>query len=222
MFAGAIVAKLTAMDEQTGPESCRGLEETIVLVRKAQDGDRSAIESLFERYLPRVRQVVALRLGYAARQFAAYEDLVQDAMIRVFQKLDCFEERSEGSFRNWVAVCVGNSVRNSLRKENSARPGGGRIVSIPEREDGLATSIFRDKGPGPTTMYRGQELFDRIEEALLKLAPAEREVILLRKFCEMEYVEIAKTMAFPSEVAARKAVSRAVALLEEQVGGGRK
>jgi RNA polymerase sigma-70 factor (ECF subfamily) len=186
-------------------------------LRRAKADDRSAIEALFDRYLPRVRQIVALRLGYGWRNFAAYEDLVQDALLRIFQKLDAFEERPEGTFRNWVAICVANSVRNSLRKEKAGRPGGGRIVSFPESDTVDTAQNLLGHEPGPSTVYRGKELLDRIEKALLAMSEEQREAILLRKFCEMSYDEVAKTLGLPSEVAARKAVSRALGNLEERL-----
>jgi RNA polymerase sigma factor (sigma-70 family) len=178
------------------------------------------MEALFERYLPRVRQIVALRLGYGWRRFAAYEDLVQEALLRVFQKLDRFEERPEGTFRNWVAVCVANSVRNSLRNENPARPGGGRIISIEGTSPEDTASLLLGKDPGPSSICRGQELLELIEKALLAMKDEHREAILLRRFCEMSYGEIAAALGLPSEVAARKAVSRAIADLRERLGEG--
>jgi len=104
----------------------QGSEETVRLVRAAQSGDQRSIEALFERYLPRVRQIVALRLGYRTRDFAVHDDLVQEALVRAFRGLDRYEERSEGTFRNWVATCVANTVRNWFRDEKAARRGGGR------------------------------------------------------------------------------------------------
>jgi RNA polymerase sigma-70 factor, ECF subfamily len=193
---------------------------TIDLVRAAQAGDRGAIEALFERYLPRVRQIVALRLGYGWRRLSVYEDLVQEAMLRVFQKLDRFEERPEGTFRNWVAVCVANSVRNSLRKESPPRPGGARVVSIDETGPDETASLLLGKGPGPSTVCRGKELLDRIEQALLDMKEEHREAILLRRFCEMSYGEVAAALGLPSEVAARKVVSRAAADLRERLEEG--
>lgn len=208
------------MGESGPPASETSGPPTIDLVRAAQGGNRGAMEALFERYLPRVRQIVALRLGYGWRRFAAYEDLVQEALLRVFQKLDRFEERPEGTFRNWVAVCVANSVRNSLRNENPARPGGGRIISIEGTSPEDTASLLLGKDPGPSSICRGQELLELIEKALLAMKDEHREAILLRRFCEMSYGEIAAALGLPSEVAARKAVSRAIADLRERLGEG--
>ena len=191
---------------------------TLSLVRAAQGGDRAAMDALFSRYLPRVRQIVALRLGYGWRSFAAYEDLVQDALMRLFSKLESFEERPEGTFRNWVAVCVANSVRNSLRKERPVGPGGARMVPIHAKEDDDTALRLLDDQPGPSTIHRGKEMLDRIEKALLEMKEEHREPILLRKFCEMSYEEVAATLGLPSEAAARKAVSRGIAVLRERLG----
>jgi len=208
----------TAMGESVGQGNEPGGPATIDLVRAAQGGDRGAVDALFSRYLPRVRQIVALRLGCGWRQFAAYEDLVQDALLRVFRKLDNFEERPEGAFRNWVAVCVVNSVRNSLRREPSQRAKGVRIASIDDQREDDTASLLLGNDPGPSTIYRGQELLDRIEAALLEMKEEHREAILLRKFCEMSYEEVAEAMKLPSEAAARKVVSRAVGILRERLG----
>jgi DNA-directed RNA polymerase specialized sigma24 family protein len=47
-----------------------------------------------------------------------------------------------------------------------------------------------------------------------------REAILLRRFCEMSYGEVAAALGLPSEVAARKVVSRAAADLRERLDRG--
>jgi hypothetical protein len=67
-------------------------------VRGAKSGDRKSLEDLFARYLPKVRRIVALRLGCTLRDFAAYEDMVQEGLLRAFEKLEQFQELSEGGF----------------------------------------------------------------------------------------------------------------------------
>ena len=194
-------------------------ETTLSLVRAAQEGERDALERLFARYLPRVQQIVALRLGYPLRAFVSHEDLVQDALLNVFEKLDQFEARSEGSFRNWLARCVANSVNEHLRKQQAKKRGGGRRRVLTEFEgDDLATTIFAGKSPSPSALLRGRETAERIEAALLKMEERHREVILLRRFCEMSYAEIADAMGFTDEANVRKSFSRALERLRELAG----
>jgi RNA polymerase sigma factor (sigma-70 family) len=99
-------------DKNTDP-----LQATIQLVRAAQSGKSTAMDALFERYLPRVRQIVALRLGDPLRDAALHDDLVQESLLRVFQNLDKFEERSDSTFQNWISQCVTNSVNEHFRRQ---------------------------------------------------------------------------------------------------------
>jgi DNA-directed RNA polymerase specialized sigma24 family protein len=74
--------------------------------------------------------------------------------------------------------------------------------------------------PGPSTIYRGEELLDRIEKVLLEMKEEQREAILLGRFCEMSHEEVAAAMKIPPEAAARKAVSRVIGVLRERLGKG--
>lgn len=50
-------------------------------MRVAQDGDRAALETLFTRYLPRVRRIVAARMGCTLAGFAVEDDVVQESLL---------------------------------------------------------------------------------------------------------------------------------------------
>jgi len=76
--------------------------------------------------------------------------------------------------------------------------------------EGLSASIFKAKGPGPSTIACGRELEDRLEEALLGLKSHHREVIILRHLCGMTSEEIAEAMGFGNAATVRKVLSRAM------------
>ncbi|MFO1078577.1 MAG: sigma factor [Planctomycetota bacterium] len=92
---------------------------TLSQVRAARDGDRGALEQLFGRYLPWVFDTVALRLGRRRRDCGALEDLVQESLLDAFRSIERFQERSEGSFRNWLARIVENNVRDGARRQQA-------------------------------------------------------------------------------------------------------
>lgn len=192
------------------------LESTLQLVRGAQEGDRRALDDLFARYLPRVRQIVALRLGYRLRDFATHEDIVQESLLKAFRNLDRFEPRSEGSFRNWLARCVVNSANDWFRRQRAERRGGGRVrpMSSLESED-ITTIVFAGPDPTPSAVFRGRELAERIEDAMLAMKEHHREVLLLRLFCEMSYEEIGESLGIREPATVRKVFSRALARLRE-------
>ena len=194
---------------------------TVVLVRAAQSGDRQAVEQLFARYLPRVRQIVALRLGPRLRQVVDVEDVVQEALLRVFESMDDFAERSEGNFLNWVSRCVEHEIASQARKFRAQKRGGGKVVRFSDRPSKTAqgTSMFMGRGPTPSAIVQGQELEERILMVLLGMPKVYREALILRHLCAMSYSEVAKTLGFRSEATARKACSRAVSKLNELVRG---
>lgn len=199
-------------------DAAMSYEKTLHLVRSAQQGSAGAVEELFRRYLPRVRQIVALRLGYRQAKLCEIDDLVQEALLKVFENLDKYEARSEAGFRHWIAACVGNAIRNVLRDARAQKRGGQRVRAFAEvLPENLASSIFPGKGPTPSAILQGAETLERIESALLKLDERDRELIILRRLCEMSYAELAENFGL-SEVAARQAFHRAMNRLEKASG----
>ena len=103
------------------------LAQTAEQVRAANDGSSTAMESLFERYLPQVRGIVAARMGRRLRTFVELEDLVQESVRLAIAGLERFEYRTEGAFRHWLATCVENTIRKEARKQNAIKRGCGKL-----------------------------------------------------------------------------------------------
>lgn len=194
-------------------------DPTTCLVLAAQGGDRDALEGLFRRYLPRVRQIVALRLGYSLRDFADSEDLVQEALLNVFKKLDRFRARPEGRFRYWLTRCVANSVTTHFRRSGSKKRAG-LLPSFPYASDGILEEIACGADFDPHGLLEGAELADRIERALLGMKASQREVIILDRLCGLTSREIRNAMGFASETNVRKLLSRSLRRLRERVCTG--
>jgi RNA polymerase sigma-70 factor (ECF subfamily) len=192
------------------------LSTTILLVTEAQRGDRSALERLFERYLPRVRQIVALRLGERLKRFLDAEDMVQEVLLDVFQGLKRFVHQTEGSFRNWLARCVECEIADAARGAQRKKRGGGRVLRFRDCDsDFLRSSIFATDELSPSRAAMGKEINEEIEAALLQLPKHHREVIVLRHLCGMSYAEVAQSLGLHEEATARKAVSRALRKLKD-------
>jgi RNA polymerase sigma-70 factor (ECF subfamily) len=186
-------------------------QSSVQLLKDARAGDRSALERLFARYLPRVRQIVALRLGRPLKDFALYEDLVQESLLRAFEKLDAFEVRSEGTFYHWVASCVMTAMNLHFRKAGAHKRGDGKVVRLGgPASEGLSAAILKAPGAGPSSIARSHEVDEKVEETLLSLKSHHRELIVLRHLCGMTSEEIAAAMGFGNPATVRKALSRAM------------
>jgi RNA polymerase sigma-70 factor (ECF subfamily) len=198
------------------------LGETVRLVLAAKDGDRRSLDELFARHAHRAIRSAALRMGRALDDFEDYEDIAQDALLRAFRGLDGFDPskgRTMGSFRSWLARCVETAFKDHMRRKNAEKRAEGIRFADLRRED-LSTVIFEGKEPTPSKIAAGKEADRMVEQALLRLPPRYRSVIILRKVDGMEFDEIARELGFGSEESVRLVLSRALKKLRKELGLG--
>ena len=187
------------------------LDTTLAQVRAARDGDRGAMDTLFARYLPWVLDTVALRLGRRRRDLGAVEDLVQESMLDAFRAIDRFQERSEGSFRHWLARIVENNVRDQERRRMSLKRGGGRVQVFRDLYDSTGTGPqVEGRDPSPTQAARRREDTELVESALLRLGDKQREILILRDRCGMSFEEVAAAIGLKNAESARTTYRRAL------------
>jgi len=78
----------------------------------------------------------------------------------------------------------------------------------------------RDRAASPLDEAIGRDAVDRYEAALARLSPTDREAIHLRIELRHDFADIARALGKPSQVAARVAVSRALARLAREMEAG--
>lgn len=178
---------------------------TLSLLTRAREGDASALNDLFTRYLPVLRRWAAGRLPQRARDLADTHDLVQETLLQVFKRVGDFEHRGEGAFHAYLRQAVMNRIRNEIR--NAGRR--------PAR-DALTDSVPADD-LSPFEAAIGRESADRYEAALTRLSDADRDLIVGRLELGLTYPELAHVSGKPSADAARMALTRAIARLIEEI-----
>ena len=195
---------------------------TIQLLEHAQRGDDRAVDDLFTRYLPIVRQIAALRTGRSLRRLVSDEDIVQEAMLRAFRGLHRFEPRSEGTFRDWLAKCVETALVDEIRAATRKKRGSGKVRPFSDATDGedcrISHYVLEPEAGSPSKVAIGREVEERIEEILLSMKSHQREVIVLRQLCGMSYREVADAMGLEKEGTARQLCARALAKLRQELG----
>src|SRR5262245_8441727 len=97
-------------------------ESTYDLLSQARAGDRRALDVLFARYTPALRRWAHGRLPSWARDIADTDDMVQEALIRTFKRLDAFEYEAEGGLHAYLRQVLLNRIREELRR-SGRRPG---------------------------------------------------------------------------------------------------
>lgn len=182
-----------------------GAESTFSLVERAHRGDEDALERLMTRHLMPLKRWARGRLPHWARDAADTDDLVQDALLQTFKRLDAVEIRGPGALQAYLRQAVLNHIRNELRKK-ARRPDIGEF-------DGFEV----DGGLSPLEEAIGHEAVERYEQALAKLRPEEREAIIGRVEMGYSYEELADALGKPSAEAARKAAKRALVRLAREM-----
>jgi RNA polymerase sigma-70 factor, ECF subfamily len=156
------------------------------LVQAILDGDPSAYRGLVERYQGRV---YALICGMVRDREEA-RDLTQDAFIKAYKNLDRF--RLESSFYTWLYRIAMNVAIDHIRKMKK-RKHEAFDEGIAARDGDGAIAAAHDRG-NPDKALGRKQLSAQIFDALDKLSPDHRQVIVLREIEGLSYKEIAETM----------------------------
>jgi RNA polymerase sigma-70 factor (ECF subfamily) len=181
------------------------LASTLDLIHRVRSGDPGALDQLASRFLGPLRRWASGRLPRRARGVLDTDDLVQDTLLRTFQRLPELEPRTAGGFQSYLRQAVINRIRDELRRKESRPESGGPAGEV------------ADPGRSPLEEAVSREALARSDAALERLGPAEREAILARFEMGFDYAQIAAALGKPSPDAARMAVGRALLKLAEEV-----
>lgn len=156
--------------------------DDVEAVTLLQSGDISALEVLVARY-----QVQATRAAYLiTRSAPAAQDIVQDAFLRVYERIDQFD--TARPFGPWFLRIVVNDALKAAAKRK-------REVSL-DAADAKRKAVLTIAEPGPGA----EDLFDRIEtsqmiaDALARLSPYQRAAVVLRYYLCLPEVAIAERL----------------------------
>lgn len=141
------------------------------LVRRAQDGDKTAFEALYRAEVGRVYAVCKRMSGDPTKA----EILTQDAFVQAWKSLAQF--RGDSAFSSWLFRIAVNIVRMSQRSDARRRS---HIVA----DDAL------DEWPPPLERPRNDDAID-LEDAIAALSPQARSVLVLHEIEGFSHDEIA-------------------------------
>lgn len=191
---------------------------TAAQVRAAQEGDKEAVEQLFERYLPRVSRIVAARMGHSWREVGLDDDIVQETFVDALAAIRKGQIQNEAAFCSWLARAVQNNLADEARRGRADKRGGDQVARFADLSRSfLSESMVEGDGDTPSQHATARETEAKLEAVLLTIDPRYREVICLRAYCQMPYSEIAESMGLPSENTANVLFLRARAELQKRL-----
>jgi RNA polymerase sigma-70 factor (ECF subfamily) len=154
--------------------------EDVRLMRLVSGGDTGAFEQLIERHQSLVAGTVARMLG----SNSDVEDIAQQVFIRVWKSARRYVPRAK--FTTWLLKITRNLVFNELRR--SKRHAHVPLQTLPGAEE----FPLRDQtNPTPDASLLETELQRAIEEAITELPESQRMALILRRYEQLTYDQIA-------------------------------
>jgi RNA polymerase sigma-70 factor (ECF subfamily) len=124
-----------------------------------------------------------------SRNRAEAEDLVQETYVRAIQAMGRL--RAGSNMKSWLFTILRNIWLNQLRKWRN----GPQLVEI-EAEDGVANSI-EEPSKDSYNLYVSKMETEQVRAAIQELPIEFREIILLREYEDLSYLEIASVLDCP-------------------------
>ena len=176
------------------------------LMLRVKEDDAGAFEELVRKYHPRL---VRLMRTIGPRPDLA-EDLAQDTFLRVFRARERYQAGAK--FSTWLFTIAANVARNANRTLRRRR----EVSEIdapqsPDQSGGpgvLATTALDASGLMPTRQVEGVERAEVVRQAVQLLGERQRTALMLARFENMSYAEIAETMDLSTK-AVKSLLSRA-------------
>ena len=196
--------KLGPVRALTVPDRLRASWSTLRLHLRAKAGDVSAVNALFARHWSPLLRWAHGRLPNWARSRMDTADLVQEAMLHTFRRLDEFEVRRRSALRAYLQQGIQNRIRDELR----------RVARAPADE---LRDELSDRAPSPLDSAISRQVEERYKQALSRLRPEDRELIVGRLELEYSFEQLALATRRRSPAAARMALSRALTRLAAEM-----
>lgn len=165
------------------------------LIARWKGGDQRAATELVERHASALA-----RFAVSAGERNDVDELVQDTFVRAFNSLDGF--RGESSFRTWLFTIERRLLLDRRRTEKRRR-------DRTEIQEGDATTEY-----DALDSVMADETQKRLQEAVGRLSPTQREVFALRVAEGLSYKEIAEAVG-TTEGAARVHYHNAMRAVKE-------
>jgi RNA polymerase sigma-70 factor, ECF subfamily len=181
------------LGEQSSPENTAAhyqqSDPDVRLMLQVRDDNAAAFEELVRRYQDRVITV----LEHLIQDRDLAEDLAQEVFMRIFKARKTYTVGAK--FSTWLFTITNNVASNS-RRSGAKR----KEVQVSTTQSGtfgvqsLENMAKANSGFMPARRMDKAEITDVIREAMSTLNERQRMAIVLAKFEEMSYTDIATTM----------------------------
>ena len=169
--------------------------DTDELLRAAEPGDGSARHRLLARHRSRLRQMVAVHLDRRLAARIDPSDVVQETLMDAARDLPDYLRERPLPFYPWLRQLARQRLdrlhRDHIRRHRRSvvrEEGHGLLLPDPSA-DALA-NLLKASGTSPSRQLIRDEMSRRIQDAMNRLGPNDRELLVMRHLEEMSVAEI--------------------------------
>ena len=148
-------------------------------------GDEHAFEILVKRYQGRVLNLIYRFVGDRTQA----KDLAQEVFVRVWQAAKGYKPKAK--FTTWVYRIAANLCFNELKSSGKKKL---LISEGPIKESQTLNEETSDVSPSGEDIVLAEERSRQISEALQSLPENQRMALILKKYDNLSYQEIARVM----------------------------
>ncbi|MGC8794195.1 MAG: RNA polymerase sigma factor [Bryobacteraceae bacterium] len=178
--------------------SVAALEPDAQLMLRVKEGDATGFALLLERH----RTPLVHYLYRLVQNQGVAEELAQEVFLRVYRARARYEPTAR--FTTWLYRIATRLALNWLRDGRNERGGG----SLDQETPGLPLRQFPDGRPTAEQELLEQARRRQIRAAVMALPPKQRAAVLMHKYLEMAYAQIARVLGC-SESAVKSLLFRA-------------
>ena len=194
------------------------VSDTDELLRRTEAGDTRARDLLLERHREQLRRMVEIRMDPRLSGRFDASDVVQEALFDAASNLARYAEERPLPFYPWLRQFIWNRLVDLHRKHFAQRRDVSRELQW-EMSDHSVNDLAKRlaaENSNPSEDARRNEQCQRVQKALGRMRPNDREILVLRHLEQLSTSEIAAVLGI-SELAAKKRQVRALLRLREQI-----
>ena len=164
-----------------------------VLIQQAQFGDHGAFEILVARYSPLLFRLTSHLLG---DEHLAH-DVLQHVFLQLYRSLPIL--RPNGTIKAWLCRVARHRCIDELRRKRPIF--FSELGEVQDGEEFSHLTALPDPARQPEEQVELIELRQRLLEAIEKLPPPHRAVVMLRYTNQLSFREIGQALSMPEATA---------------------
>lgn len=172
-----------AIDENPALSGIAADAEDVRLMGLMGRGDTQALERLIERHQGLVLGTVGRMLG----NIGDAEDIAQQVFIRVWKSAARYTPSAK--FTTWLLKITRNLVFNEMRRRKRHA-----LLPLQANSEGDERPLPDDRASTPDATLLEGELEGAIQSAIGELPDSQRMAVILRRYEDMSYEEIADVL----------------------------